>query len=87
MLKTAITFTYLRSTGLQTMLKFHGISSFQICSAYLVYSLIYIITAAAVATGICYGIGNEQVTFNPVLAGLYLFDIGICSVILGIVIA
>lgn len=27
MLKTAITFTYLRSTGIQTMLRFHGISS------------------------------------------------------------
>lgn len=87
MLKTAITFTYLKSTGIQNMLRFHGASSFQIYGAHLVYSSIYIIAGAVVAAGICYGIGNEQATFNPVLAGLYLFDIGICSVVLGIVIA
>lgn len=51
------------------------------------YSAIYIIVAAAAATGICYGIGNEQATFSPALVGLYLVDIGICSAVLGIVIA
>lgn len=87
MLKTAITFTYLKSTGIQSMLRFHGIYNYQIYGAHLLYSSIYIIVAAAVATSICYAIGNEQATFNPVLAGLYLFDTGICSTILGIVIA
>ena len=87
MLKTAITFTYLKSTGIETMLKFHGISSSQVYGTHLLYSSIYIAIAAAAGTGICYGVGNEQAVFNPVLAGLYLFDIGICSAILGLVIA